>query len=125
MPEFLSYLSNLSKSPAVSRGALLSVIILILGGFSYFFLWHFLPFRLQNNAYDQMHGAFQFSFLSAIFSLCIILAFWALAMTYLVGPGFSREIFKSVRLDSIDAGEHLSVSEHADETSSNMIGNGK
>ena len=120
MPDFLS---NLIKAwPALSRGVLINVIVVIMGGFSYFYLWHFLPHQLRSDPYEELHHAFQFSFLSVSFSVCILMSFWALAMTYLVGPGFCRQVFKSVHLDPINEDEQMSlINVQGDDDNSTML----
>ena len=75
--------------------------ILILVGMSWAFLFSFLPNKLHSDPYEDIRHSFSFSFLSVSYSCCILLCFWALGMTIIIGPGYSRQVFKSVCLDPI------------------------
>ena len=45
------------------------------------------------------------SFIGVTYITFVLLALWSLAMTYFVGPGYCREIFKSVPLDPVGDNE--------------------
>ena len=78
---------------------MLVLTILILVGMSWAFLFDFLPNKLRSDPYEDIKRSFSFSFLSVSYSCCILLCFWALGMTIIIGPGYSRQVFKSVCLD--------------------------
>jgi len=80
----------------------LIVIVLVLTIFSYVFLLEFLPHKLRSDPYEDLHRSFQFSFITVSYSCCVLLAFWALTMTYLVGPGIVSQHFHSEALDPIN-----------------------
>ena len=72
----------------LSRGPLLIVIVLVLTISSYYFMFSFLPHHLKKDPYEDVHSQGAYSFIMVSYSICVILAFWALAMTSIVGPGY-------------------------------------
>jgi len=78
------------------------VTILILVVLTYFFVFDFLLRKTQSVLFTNLNKAYVFQFIGVCYMNCFLLAMWALARTYMVGPGFTTDHFKSVKFEYLD-----------------------
>ena len=76
------------------------VTILILLGLSASFIFGVIIPKASEPAFKNFYEAKGFHFLISAYSMMILLSFWAMVMTYKVGPGFVEDHFKAVKKDS-------------------------
>ena len=95
-----------TNCPSLFRGALLSVTFCFQAVFGFFFLYDFLWHKLQQHDDDEndiqldedKRDKVSLQIIGASYIICLLLAEWALMMTYFVGPGYSKEIFTADKL---------------------------
>lgn len=96
----------MSNSKASHRwlynGPLLSVTVLVLAGYTYFFIFDFLKPKIDTAVALNPRQAFWMRLVGLIFLTFMLLNFAALFMTYFVGPGFCSDEFfaEKILLDS-------------------------
>ncbi len=105
------------ETPYLFRGLLLWFTALILVCFSYVFVALFLQERqaeFKMGESEEMNTNYKLIVMSYL--TCVTLALWALLTTYFVGPGYSKDHFKSVKIDPITIDVASDKDEKADES---------
>ena len=83
----------------MQNGALVVVTLLVLGNMSYFFVAQWLFNKANDVLFTDFNKAYGFHFIAVCYLDCVLLALWALIMTYRVGPGYATDHFKSEKIE--------------------------
>ena len=84
------------------NGALLVVTIVILCVLTYFFVFDFILKKTENVVFTDLSLALIYQFIAVFYLNFFLLAMWALARTYIVGPGYITDHFKSVKIEYLE-----------------------
>ena len=88
------------------NGGLIIVTVLILAGFTYFFVFDFIRQKGGEVLFTDSKKAYTLHFIGICYLSCMLLAFIALFMTYWTGPGYSSDHFKAVKYYSAERDHH-------------------
>ena len=86
------------------NGGLIVLTVIILAILTYFFIFEYLYEKTQDVLFTSFNKAYGFQFVGACYLNFVVIAMWALARTYSVGPGFTKDIFKSVKIENLMLG---------------------
>ena len=88
------------------NGALISVTLLILLGLTASFFFTVIIPKSTDEAFSNFASAGGFYFIAGTYSMMLLLSMWALVRTYTVGPGYTKDHFKSCKLEDPKACNH-------------------
>lgn len=64
--------------------------------------------------FTSFNQAFGFQFIGAVYLNFVLIAMWALVRTYNVGPGYTTDHFKSVKIEFLNLGQSERASNRED-----------